>query len=342
MVSPRSLLVSILALAAGSALAQSPMSLPLSQGTIERDVPYASPSGDHYLIFRNDGDLVVVDTDGRPVWQLSATGVPVDRAARVVMQPDGNLAVYAADGAYLWSAFTERPDPAGRLTISSDGVLQLVTDDGPVWSSRGGAPRPAAPVAGVPPAAEVAPSGPEPTDGPAACRPAPDGAGGMLEPGRTPSYVADASCLERLAHEAANRARRESGLDPLEWSAAYAAVARAHSEDMVRRGYVSHNTPEGTSFSQRMADAGLGCSGPKAENIAAMYAVGVEMLNQAGEVVSVEWLARSVLGEAPVAQWMDSPPHRRNLLNPDHARHAIGFAWDAQTRRILATQLLCE
>ena len=59
-------------------------------------------------------------------------------------------------------------------------------------------------------------------------------------------------------------------------------------------------------------------------------------------MAEVQWLSRDALGAMPVAQWLDSPPHRRNLLNGDLAQHAIGFAWDAQAQRFLATQLFCE
>ena len=325
----------LVALAAAPAWSQTV--LPVADTDLIRDHLYISPSGDHFLIFRPDGDLVVADTDGRIVWGLGGTGVSFQGAARVAMQPDGNLAMYGADGEPVWSALTERPDPAARLTISADGDLQLVTDAGPVWSSRSGAVRPAEPVVGVPPAAVAVALEDDP-----ACAPVADAGGGLLDPGVTPDYVTDVGCLERVAHDEANRQRQAAGLGPLAWSDAFAAVARAHSQDMVRRGYVSHDTPEGVTFAERMSDAGLDCPGPKAENIAGAHAVGLEYINDADEVVSVEWLPRRDVGVAPVASWMNSPPHRRNLLDPGHNRHAIGIAWDAEARMYRATQLLCE
>ena len=195
-----------------------------------------------------------------------------------------------------------------------------------------------APVAGPPPATASA----EPEGGPAACAPTADAEGGPLDPGTEPSFLEDVACIERLAHEEANRARQLAGLGPLAWSDAFAAVARAHSEDMVRRGYVAHDTPEGLTFSDRMEAAGLDCFGPQAENIAGAHAVCLEYVNDADEVVSVEWLSRQEIGSAPVVSWMNSPPHRRNLLNPDHNRQAIGVAWDADARMYRATQLCCE
>ncbi|WP_143537319.1 CAP domain-containing protein [Rubrivirga sp. SAORIC476] len=313
----RFLLLLLVAFAALPARAQTP--LPVSNAELIRDHLYLSPSGSHFLLFRPDGDLVVVDTDGQIVWGLGGMGVAVQGADRAAMQPDGTLAVYAADGARLWSALADAPGPGAALTISADGDLQIVTEAGPVWSARTGALRP--------------------VEG---CAPVEDAAGGMLPPGATPAYVAYIACIERLAHDEANRAREAAGLGPLAWSDAFAAVARAHSEDMVRRGYVAHDTPEGLTFSDRMEAASLDCSGRRAENIAGAHAVGLEYVNDADEVVSVEWLPQREVGAAPVVSWMNSPPHRRNLLNPDHHRHAIGVAWDAEAQMYRATQLLCE
>jgi uncharacterized protein YkwD len=334
----RALSLALIVLTAAPAWSQT--ALPLSNADLIRDHLYLSPSGDHFLIFRPDGDLVVVNTDGQILWGLGGLGVPFQGADRVAMRPDGNLVVYAADGARLWSALPAGPGPSARLTISADGDLQLVTDRDLAWSARRDVTRGAATAPSI---TRVVPGGAEPDhSGPAACGPAPDAAGGAFEPGQTPSFIADVACIERLAHDEANRARRLAGLGPLAWSDAFAAVARSHSEDMVRRGYVSHDTPEGVSFSERMEAAGLDCSGPRAENIAGAHAVGLEWVNEADEVVSVEWLPRQEIGSAPVVSWIHSPPHRRNLLNPDHHRHAIGVAWDADAQMYRATQLLCE
>lgn len=325
---PRFHLLVLIALTGAPAWSQT--ALPLSNADLIRDHLYLSPSGDHFLLFRPDGDLVVVDTDGRIVWGLGGAGVSFRGAERVAMQPDGNLAMYTADGAPLWSALTTGPDSTAVLTISSDGDLQLVTDGGLLWSSRHGVIGRDTPAAS---GAEFA--------GSAICAPAADAAGGMLAPGLTPSFLSDIACIEHLAHEEANRARRLAGLDPLQWSDAFAAVARAHSEDMVRRDYVSHDTPEGVTFSERMDAAGLDCTGARAENIAGAHAVGLEMINESDEIVSVEWLSQGEIGSAPVALWIRSPQHRRNLLNPEHTRHAIGVAWDAGARMFRVTQLLC-
>lgn len=161
--------------------------------------------------------------------------------------------------------------------------------------------------------------------------------------GETPAYVTDLTCLERLAHEAAQRARVEAGLAPLVWDTAIAPVARAHSADMVRRDYVAHVSPDGDGPPERLAAAGVDCTAGSAENIAFTSPV---LLNRfhtrdGQEVRTVVWAERALAGGEPVAMWLDSPPHRRNLLNGAHTRHAIGFAYDAAAQEYRVTQVLC-
>ncbi|GAA0324518.1 hypothetical protein GCM10010151_12980 [Actinoallomurus spadix] len=54
-------------------------------------------------VFQTDGNLVVYDRDGTPVWASGTDGNP---GARLVLQADNNLVIYAADGRPLWAAGT--------------------------------------------------------------------------------------------------------------------------------------------------------------------------------------------------------------------------------------------
>lgn len=55
----------------------------------------------------------------------------------------------------------------------------------------------------------------------------------------------------------ANAAEAGGRLRPLRWNAKLAAVALAHSRDMIRRGYFDHVGPDGRSPGDRMRAAGL-------------------------------------------------------------------------------------
>jgi uncharacterized protein YkwD len=53
-----------------------------------------------------------------------------------------------------------------------------------------------------------------------------------------------------------NEARKARGLNPLAWNAELAKASTAHAEDMARRGYMDHNSPEGLDPRDRASKAG--------------------------------------------------------------------------------------
>ena len=112
--------------------------LPLTGGhAFVRGQQYHSASGDHYLVFQRDGNLVVYTSAGGYVWGLNETSAEFWRAARVEMQDDGNLAVYDADGQWIWSALHQNPDPSAQLVLTAKGALELVSESrGVLWSSN--------------------------------------------------------------------------------------------------------------------------------------------------------------------------------------------------------------
>jgi uncharacterized protein YkwD len=124
--------------------------------------------------------------------------------------------------------------------------------------------------------------------------------------------------LEGRTVEEVNRIRRERGLAGLRISASLAAVARAHSEDMARRGYCDHLSPDGLRAQDRVEAAGIAFRA-LAENI---------QLNQ--------------LFDDPVRQavdsWFKSEGHRKNLLDPIYSETGVGVAVD-ESGKIYFTQL---
>jgi uncharacterized protein YkwD len=94
-----------------------------------------------------------------------------------------------------------------------------------------------------------------------------------------------------------NQVRAEHKLIALEPSAELARVARAHAEDMARRGYLAHENPEGQNPLERTQAAGVAGFRLLAENIGASTIAGDRL-------------------ESIVAEWLRSRDHRENLLNP--------------------------
>lgn len=98
-----------------------------------------------------------------------------------------------------------------------------------------------------------------------------------------------------------NQERRKRGLAPLRWDGELAAVARAHSRDMLARSYFAHEDPEGKSAADRAARAGVSYL-MLGENLA--FAPNLRIAHQG---------------------LMKSPGHRENLLRPQFRRLGIGI-----------------
>ncbi len=100
--------------------------------------------------------------------------------------------------------------------------------------------------------------------------------------------------------ELTNTARADQGLAPLKWDDALAQAAQKHAQLVLQNPQLSHQYPGEPELALRAAQAGAHFQSV-AENIAMGYSV-----------KSIE------------KQWMNSPPHRANLLDP--RLNAVGFA----------------
>lgn len=144
-----------------------------------------------------------------------------------------------------------------------------------------------------------------------------------------PPRVGGVSGLEMEMLELVNRARLDSANSaetggrarPLKCNANLAAVARAHSRDMLMREYFGHNDPDGKSPGMRVKAAGIEWQAT-AENIAAFDSVpGAE------------------------AAFMNEPRfahnHRTNILNPEYTEIGIGIV-QSRSGRYYITQEFIE
>ena len=97
---------------------------------------------------------------------------------------------------------------------------------------------------------------------------------------------------EQILFDAANRDREARRLRPLRWDNSLANGARQHAQRMAQQNTLSHQLPGEEDFKARALRAGARFTS-LAENIAeGPDAPGIHM------------------------QWMNSPPHRENLLDP--------------------------
>lgn len=109
---------------------------PIAAGsTLNKGVKYPSPSGNHYLILQNDGNMIIKTKNDGYVWGLDQ--IKKNSAARVELGRDGSLTAYDAQGKNIWSPQAKR-DPNAKLDLTFNGALQLVAGNGEVlWSSDG-------------------------------------------------------------------------------------------------------------------------------------------------------------------------------------------------------------
>lgn len=124
--------------------------------------------------------------------------------------------------------------------------------------------------------------------------------------------------LEQQLHGAVNDFRRAQKLIPLERRADLDAVARAHSEDMVRRGFFAHENPDGELWHHRIDRAGISGYTMAGENVA-----------QTNEPDP---------NRAVLTGWENSADHRRNLEFRAFNATGVGIA-RAPDGRLFYTQL---
>ncbi len=105
----------------------------------------------------------------------------------------------------------------------------------------------------------------------------------------------DAQILTRL-----NATRAAHGLRALVVSDELENAARAHSRALIRAGVFQHDSPDGTSFAQRLkhfySPAGF-----------TRWAAGENLLYNTADVDA----------KAAIRAWLGSPPHRENMLDPE-------------------------
>ena len=105
--------------------------------------------------------------------------------------------------------------------------------------------------------------------------------------------------LERPLIRKLNRVRDAHGLEPLTKSVPLRRAAAAHASAMGRGGFFSHTSLDGTAMEQRVARFYRRTS-------SSSWTVGENLLWSSGPITA---------GHA-VEMWMNSPAHRRNILDP--------------------------
>jgi uncharacterized protein YkwD len=119
--------------------------------------------------------------------------------------------------------------------------------------------------------------------------------------------AASATGDERRAFELINRERQRRGLSPLAWDGGLVRLARYHSQNMARGGYLSHVDRDGLDLKRRAQALGLQGWRVLGENIA---------YNQGYDDPTA----------FAVERWMISEKHRENAMSGQYTHAAVGIA----------------
>ena len=116
--------------------------------------------------------------------------------------------------------------------------------------------------------------------------------------------------LEQAMVEAVNGERQAEGLSLYTVDEQLTVMAWGQAQDMVKRGYFGHVTPEGRTLRHRFQDRGLAD-------------------NWVGENIYLSVKPANQAVKAAIGWFMGDPPHRRNLLHPNFNRIGVGVAQEA-------------
>jgi uncharacterized protein YkwD len=121
----------------------------------------------------------------------------------------------------------------------------------------------------------------------------------------------------QLMFELINKARAEAHVPPLTYDDGLSETARAHSEDMFQNKYFAHDSPTVGNLAERMAKAGI-----RAKKFCENIADNQDLL-------------------AAHQELMDSPGHRKDILDPDLTRVGVGIV-RAENGQLLVTEDFME
>jgi uncharacterized protein YkwD len=126
-----------------------------------------------------------------------------------------------------------------------------------------------------------------------------------------PTKMERRATLEAGVVREMNRVRAARGLAPLRAAPSLRSAARSHSKAMLAHGFFSHDSADGTAFSERIrrfySNAGY-----------ARWSVGEALMASQGRFVDAE---------AIVTAWLDSSSHRTIILSPTWRDAGIGVLY---------------
>ena len=140
--------------------------------------------------------------------------------------------------------------------------------------------------------------------------------------------------IEKWVIEFTNEERTNAGLQPLRHDAAISDIARSHSENMARLGFMSHDIESRNPTDRAMA-VGYNCRAYRGDG---SYSYGLSE-NVAEHTRVTQWMGLGMsyrpvdyhhgaeeAARELVQRWMNSPGHRENILDRESRSIGVGIA----------------
>jgi uncharacterized protein YkwD len=146
-------------------------------------------------------------------------------------------------------------------------------------------------------------------------------AAAYVPPAPPPDPKTQMAELETRLGVLVDEARRKTDpkAKPLQLDAELVQIARARATDMAEKNYLAHAAPNGDTSATLLMAADEQYQGLLGENLAAQHyrpETGVDP---------------ATFAERFLATWMDSPPHRENMVFADYDRTGVGAAVNGDT-----------
>lgn len=148
-------------------------------------------------------------------------------------------------------------------------------------------------------------SGSSATKAPTTSKPA----GSTTKPAPAPTVSGDFAAFQKRVVELVNAERAKQGLKPLTMNAQVNKTATLKSQDMAKLGYFDHNSPTYGSPFDMMKKYGIS-------------------YRTAGENIAMG----QTTPEQVMKGWMNSPGHRKNILNASFTQIGVGVAKNSSGR----------
>ncbi|KAJ4409192.1 hypothetical protein N0V85_004129 [Neurospora sp. IMI 360204] len=96
-----------------------------------------SKNGKYELVFQDDGNFVLSDVSFRRVLWSTDTASSYRKAARGLLQDDGNLRLFDDNNGQVWSSHTGgKGDASSLLTVQDDGNVVLSSNGNQIWATN--------------------------------------------------------------------------------------------------------------------------------------------------------------------------------------------------------------